>query len=149
DQRALRAEAAQADGGRTGTAAVVNLRVGAVHVGRQALDNIAQSQLASVLDGRGVDGDDRVGRFDIHATDIRTGHYDGFEGLALLLIGGLRLGSKRTGRGDRAERQAQPNRRRKFIHVESHYILQTSGLFTTNDLGQNSWNLDRRLRCRL
>ena len=51
--------------------------------------------LPDCLDRGLVDRDDRVGRLDVHAADVRTGHHDGFEGLALLIgtaICGLRLG---------------------------------------------------------
>ena len=51
--------------------------------GRQFLHEVAQVHLAGRLDLRTVDVDhDGACRFDVDTADVRTGHHDGFEGLA-------------------------------------------------------------------
>ena len=90
-QRARRTQAAQADRRSTGAAAVVDLRVD-VRAGdrRQLLDQIAQRQLAGLLDRGAIDRDDRVRRFDVDATDVRTRDGDRFELLIVLVLRILR-----------------------------------------------------------
>src|SRR6185369_8288776 len=130
DQGAGRTQATQRDRGKARAAAVVHARVGHwASYGRQILHEVAERDLAGLLDRSLVDRDDRVCRLDVDAANIRTGHHDGFEGLALLIgiviCSGLRLGgSKRTRRCGYAKRQSKADRRRKLIRVESHYTLQ-------------------------
>ena len=86
-QRARRTEAAQADRREPRAAAVVDLRVD-VRAGdrRQLLHEIAERQLAGLLDRGAIDRDDRIGRFDVDATDVRTRHGDRFELLIALVL---------------------------------------------------------------
>jgi hypothetical protein len=90
-QRARRAEAAKANRRSTGTAGVVDLRVDVrAGDGRQLLNEIAQGQLAGLLDRGAINRDDRVRRFDVDATDVRTRHGDGFQLLIALVLRVLR-----------------------------------------------------------
>src|SRR4029079_14635707 len=84
DQRALRAEAAKADRRDAVAAAVVDLRI-RVRTGddRKFLHEIAERQLAGLLDRRAIDRDDRIRRLDVDAADLRAGDRDRVE----LLLG--------------------------------------------------------------
>ena len=92
DQGALRAEAAQVDGRGAGAAAVVHLRIGgsAGDVG-QFLHQVADGQLAGLLDRLAVDGHDRAGVFGIDAADARAGDLNAVQGLGLVGVGARRV----------------------------------------------------------
>ncbi len=83
--------------------------------GRQVLHQVAQGQFAGLLNCRMVDGDDRIGRFDIDTADVGTRHHNGVEGLTFLVIGTgvLRIRSNRTAAAtapsDNARRTADDN----------------------------------------
>src|SRR6202008_1902673 len=85
-----------------------------------------EGDLAGLLNRGLVDRDNGVRRFDVNTADVRTGHHDGFEGLALLIgiARGLRLGGSERARASGHTNQCQAYSRRKLIRVESHYTLQ-------------------------
>ena len=64
--------------------------------GRKLLDQVAQGQFAGFLDRGAIDGYDRIGSFNVDATDIRTRYGDRFQLLTALVLRRV-LGQHRTG----------------------------------------------------
>ena len=86
DQGALIAETAQGHGGGTGTAAVIDSRVGGgTGNGRNILQEIADGERAGLVDGFAFKLEHRAGGFGIHALDARAGHLHGVDGFGSFL----------------------------------------------------------------
>ena len=119
------AEAAQVDRRTAGAAAVVDVRVEHVTCdGRQRLQQVADGQLARLLDLGLVDSDDRIGCLDVDATDVRTRHGDRFQ----LLAAGVVLRKHRSSRQADYRRGAGVQRIahgfEKLVAHKIHYTLQ-------------------------